>query len=182
MARRRSSSEALRSSLSAISRISNSNAFDVGWADARRRALSPRWCGCRTARSRIPARSSSSAMRAYSICCAARQLDHRSGISRRCVSTRPAARWRQHLLEQNALMRHVLIDDPQSVAPRRDDEAVVDLAQRPQIRQSASSFPAIPAVRSREQRSMRIGHSSGSRRVRSRIVEIEARRGRWQRE
>ncbi len=39
----------------------------------------------------------------------------------------------QHFLEQNALVRHVLIDDPQAIAPGRDDEAVVNLAERPKI-------------------------------------------------
>ena len=39
----------------------------------------------------------------------------------------------QHLLEQNALMRHVLVDDPQPVASGGDDEALVDLAERAQI-------------------------------------------------
>ena len=41
----------------------------------------------------------------------------------------------QHLLEQNALVRHVLVDDPQPVAARGDDEALVDLAQRAQVGQ-----------------------------------------------
>jgi hypothetical protein len=35
-----------------------------------------------------------------------------------------------HLLEQDALVDYVLIDDPQPVAPRGDDEALMDLPER----------------------------------------------------
>ena len=40
-----------------------------------------------------------------------------------------------HLLEQDALVRHVLVDDPQAVAAGGDDEALVDLAERAQVRE-----------------------------------------------
>ena len=33
----------------------------------------------------------------------------------------------QHLFEQNALMGHVLVDDPQPIAARGNDKALVDL-------------------------------------------------------
>ena len=56
-----------------------------------------------------------------------------SGISRRCISTRPGGALLQHLLEQDALVRHVLVDDPQAVAAGGDDEALVDLPERAQV-------------------------------------------------
>ena len=71
-------------------------------------------------------------MRAYSICCAAlRPIT--SGISSRWLSVAAAGALGQHLFEQDPLVRHVLVDDPQSVASGGDDEAVVDLAQRAQV-------------------------------------------------
>ena len=39
----------------------------------------------------------------------------------------------EDLLEEDALMRHVLIDDPQAVAAGGDDEALVNLAEGAQI-------------------------------------------------
>ena len=39
----------------------------------------------------------------------------------------------QHLLDQDALVSHVLVDDPQPVAAGGHDEAVVNLAQRTQV-------------------------------------------------
>ena len=39
----------------------------------------------------------------------------------------------EHLLEQNPLVGHVLVDDPQAIAPGGDDEALVDLPERAQI-------------------------------------------------
>jgi hypothetical protein len=119
--RRNSSIEARRNSLSAISRISN-RAFSIS------PARSPAGADF-TAMVRLPNGSlsnpsafSSSAIRAYSICCAAV-----SEIDFALVALR------QHLFEQNALMRHVLVDNPQPVASRSDDEAVVNLAKRPQV-------------------------------------------------
>ena len=38
------------------------------------------------------------------------------------------------LLEENALMRDVLVDDPQPFGIHRDDETVVHLSKRLQIR------------------------------------------------
>ncbi len=73
-------------------------------------------------------------MRAYSICCAAVSADHRRDQQALRLHI-PAGAGGEHLLEQNTLMRHVLVDDPQPVAPGRHDEAVVDLTERPQIAQ-----------------------------------------------
>ena len=95
-----------------------------------------------------PRPSSSSAMRAYSICCAA-VSPITAGISRRCVSTAPRLARRQHLLEQNPLVRHMLVDDPQPVAPRCHDEAVVNLAQRTQIAESVQAFSLGQSTRRR---------------------------------
>jgi hypothetical protein len=39
----------------------------------------------------------------------------------------------QHFLEQNALVRDMLVDDPKTIAPGGDDEAVVNLSERPEI-------------------------------------------------
>ena len=44
-----------------------------------------------------------------------------------------------HLFEQNALVRHVLVDNPQAVAAGGEDEAFVDLAERPQIGERCQS-------------------------------------------
>ena len=43
---------------------------------------------------------------------------------------------REDPFEQNALMRHVLIDDPEPVAAGGDDETVVNLANGPKIREN----------------------------------------------
>ena len=40
-----------------------------------------------------------------------------------------------YLFEEDALVRHVLIDDPEPVAARGENKAFMDLPQRPQIRQ-----------------------------------------------
>ena len=65
-----------------------------------------------------PERSSSSAMRAYSICCAGRQLEQ--DRHQKLLALHAALRLlAQHFLEQNALVRDVLVDDPQAVASRR---------------------------------------------------------------
>ena len=67
----------------------------------------------------------------------------------------------QHLLEQNSLVRHVLVDDPQPVASRGDDEAVVDLAQRPQIGERVQTF-GIERLGVGEQRPMSVGDGQSS--------------------
>ena len=86
-----------------------------------------------------PEAFSSSAMRAYSICCAARQLDQdRHQQPLRLHAARGVLP--QHLLEQDALVGHVLVDDPQAVAPGGDDEALVNLAERPQIGQRGQAL------------------------------------------
>ena len=41
----------------------------------------------------------------------------------------------EHLLKQDALVRYMLIDDPQPVAPRRDDKAIVNLPQGTEVAQ-----------------------------------------------
>ena len=136
MARRRSSTDRPRSSVSAISRISKTS-FSISAGRRRRARPSRRWCGGRTARSRSPRACSSSAMRAYSICCAGGQLEH--DRHQQPLLLHPAGGLLpQHLLEQDALVRHVLVDDPEAVAAGGDDEALVDLAQRRAGRDSAA--------------------------------------------
>ena len=73
----------------------------------------------------------------------------------------------QNFFEQDSLVRHVLVDDPEAVASGGDDEAVVNLAQRPQVgkdRQALRSFGAVG------QRAVRIRN-----RLRGDALEIEAR-------
>src|SRR5262249_33558804 len=65
---------------------------------------------------------------------------------------------RKHMFEQNALMRDVLIDDPQSVAARGDDEAVVNLAERAEILERFEIL-CLWYVPAREERAMRIRHA-----------------------
>ena len=78
-------------------------------------------------------------MRAYSICCAARHLDNNG--HQQLLPLHPALLLLlQHLLKQDALMGHMLIDDPQAVAPGGDDEAVVNLAQGAQVRQRSQAL------------------------------------------
>ena len=88
-----------------------------------------------------PSALSSSAMRAYSICCAGVRPNHQ-GISSRWLHSVPRRRAAQHLFEQDSFVGHVLVDDPQTVAPRGDDEAVVDLAERTQVVQARPGSPA----------------------------------------
>jgi hypothetical protein len=49
----------------------------------------------------------------------------------------------QHLLEQNAFVRNVLIYDPEPVAGGGDDEAVVNLAQRAQVREDCQALRGV---------------------------------------
>jgi len=39
----------------------------------------------------------------------------------------------KHLLKQNPFMRHMLVDDPQPIGPSRNDEAVMQLPERPKF-------------------------------------------------
>ena len=50
----------------------------------------------------------------------------------------------QHLFKENAFVGYVLIDDPEPVARRRDDETVVKLSERTQIGQRGKSIDTIP--------------------------------------
>ena len=66
-------------------------------------------------------------MRAYSICWSAVSC-RISGISSRCDLHAAGGAVCQNLLEQDALVGHVLVDDPEAVAAGGNDEALVDLA------------------------------------------------------
>ena len=116
--------------------------------NARRRAFHRDACDCRTVRNRNPTRSSSSAMRAYSICCAAVRSS-RIGISNCWRSTRPCACCRSTCSNRMSLVRHVLVDDPETVAAGRDDEAVVNLAERPEIGKRGTGFAGLRVVASK---------------------------------
>src|SRR5205807_4593468 len=75
----------------------------------------------------------------------------------------------QDLLEQNAFVRHVLIDDPKPVAGGGDDEAVVNLAERAQVREDRKALRSIQdSLHSGRQRAMRVWHS-----LRSNALEIK---------
>ena len=129
--RRSSSSDAFRSSLSAISRISKSTRSTSGGADSRRSRLHrdgaiPERLGFKPQRVQFfgDARIFDLLRRAE----ADHQRDQQALRFRMPLLSRG-----QHLLEQNPLMSDVLVDDPQPVAARRDNKTVVNLAQRPQI-------------------------------------------------
>src|SRR5882724_7953735 len=53
----------------------------------------------------------------------------------------------QHFFEQDSFVGHVLIDNPQAVASGRDDEAVVDLAERPQVRKDPETLRSLDLAR-----------------------------------
>src|SRR5580693_5256442 len=61
----------------------------------------------------------------------------------------------------------MLVDDPQAIAPGRDDEAIVNLAQRPQIRKDGQ---ALRSFRGMRQWAVRVRN-----RLRSDALEIEPR-------
>ena len=100
-----------------------------------------------------------------------RELNHQGQQQALGLDRIPGA-GRQHLFEQNPFVGHVLIDDPQAVARGRDDEAVVDLAQRTKVLQRLQAVRR-GQHRVGEQRAVRVGNGQfeGAGRVR----EIESR-------
>ncbi len=95
-------------------------------------------------------------MRAYSICCAAREIEqqrHQKLLAlHAALSLLP-----QDFFEQNALVRDMLVDDPKAVASGRDDEAVVNLAERPKIGERGQ------ALRSFRNSAAAVGHACRAR-------------------
>ncbi len=156
--RRRSSSETLlQLALGDLENLKH-QLFDFGRAHARRARLSPRWCGCRKA----PNRSRNAPVRprcAHIRSAAPRVRSSKIGIRSCWRSTRPWRLLAQHFLEQNPLMRDVLVDDPQPVASGRDDEAVVNLAKRAKIGERGE------ALRSFRDRAAIVRHACPARRT-----------------
>ena len=140
MARRRSSSDARRSSRSEISRISNSTFSTSAGADSRRRRFHRDGAVAERLGFKSQGVQFIGDARIFDLLRRA-EADHQGHQQTLRFDAAVRARG-QHLLEQNPLMRDVLIDDPQPVAPRGDDEAVVNLAQRPQIASAHRDFPA----------------------------------------
>ena len=133
MPRRRSSSEASRSSPSAISRISNRIFSRSGGAHGGRRgfhrdgAIAER-LGLESGGVQLVGDA-----RVVDLLLGGELHDQRH---QQALHLHAAGRALLHdLLEQDALVGHVLVDDPQAVAAGGDDEALVDLAQRAQVRE-----------------------------------------------
>ena len=121
-ARRRRSSPS-RSSASARTAASLSDASSSAGTADRRRLPPPNSSTSRPNRSSVP--------RAAGAPDAARgDSSIRIGVSSRWLSRRPARQPLHHLLEQHALVRHVLIDDRHAFVVDRDDERVAELAER----------------------------------------------------
>ena len=105
-----------------------------------------------------PVAFSSSAMRAYSICCAAREFqDHRH--QQPLQLDRARLPLLQHLFEQDALVRDVLVDDPQPSLPaammklRESGRAAADRSASASIaaaRLSRGILPCVSGMRSRD--------------------------------
>src|ERR1700693_341276 len=73
----------------------------------------------------------------------------------------------QNLFEQDSLVGHMLVDDPETIAAGRDDEAVVILSQRAQVRKYRQALRSFCAKR---QRAVRVRD-----RLRGKALEIETR-------
>ncbi len=140
-------------------RESQTPAFRFRPGPLRPARLSPRWCDCRKA----PNRNRNAPVHrrcAHIRFAGAAVRSSRIGISSCWRSTPPSRLLPQHFLEQNALMRDVLIDDPQAIASGRDDEAVVNLAERPKIGESSQALRRFWYLL--RERAVRVGDGCGA--------------------
>src|SRR6185312_10004713 len=63
-------------------------------------------------------------------------------------------------------MRYMLIDNPQAITACGDDKALVQLAERPKVRQSGETIYHFPFWRKVMQRPVGVGNAADSRRLR----------------
>ena len=66
----------------------------------------------------------------------------------------------QNLLEKNALVSDVLVDDPEAIAAGGDDETVVELAERAELGKRGERIDSIPVTANRIKTPMRIGNAA----------------------